>query len=257
MAKKKKRRSQPKKKSSNTTTIILIVLGVVGLVCVVGCIGVAALLLPAVSQARGAAMRTQSKNNLKQIGLAAHNFHDVNSNFPNDGLSPDGTPHGHGWSYAMLPYLEQAPLHNMIDASVTWDDPANQQAYQTVIPSLLNPAMLDQPMVGNYAANHYAGNVHIYGTDTNVRMRDIKDGTSNTVMTGEVSAGIKPWGDPTNTRDLANGLSGGPNNFGGPFKGGSNLLFCDGAVRFVSEEVDPGVLKALSTNDGGEAIGEF
>jgi prepilin-type N-terminal cleavage/methylation domain-containing protein/prepilin-type processing-associated H-X9-DG protein len=91
-----------------------------------------ALLLPAVQQAREAARRTQCKNNLKQIGLALHNYHDTYlkfpasmyfSNFPNGGLSGYSatgadTTHGPNWLVGMLPYIDQAPLFNLANFSV-------------------------------------------------------------------------------------------------------------------------------------------
>jgi len=85
-----------------------------------------ALLLPAVQQAREAARRTQCKNNLKQIGLALHNYHDVFKLFPGSSYCPnyarpDGMTtigHCHSYAEAMLPYIEQAPLYNQIDFNV-------------------------------------------------------------------------------------------------------------------------------------------
>lgn len=77
-----------------------------------------ALLLPAVQQAREAARRTQCKNNLKQLGLALHNFHDTYSRFP-PGCANDKTPHGthstgagwgSSWKVYILPYIDQAPI---------------------------------------------------------------------------------------------------------------------------------------------------
>ncbi|HEY4260516.1 MAG TPA: DUF1559 domain-containing protein, partial [Schlesneria sp.] len=71
----------------------------------------ALLLLPAIQQAREAARRTQSKNNLKQFGLALNNYHDSHQSWPAGGtFSRDG--HGmHGWAILLIPYLEASPLY--------------------------------------------------------------------------------------------------------------------------------------------------
>jgi prepilin-type N-terminal cleavage/methylation domain-containing protein len=76
-----------------------------------------ALLLPAVQQAREAARRSQCKNNLKQIGLALHNYHDVANTLPPGWISPQtvGTTMGWGWGTMILPYLDQAPLYNNLN----------------------------------------------------------------------------------------------------------------------------------------------
>src|SRR5688500_480674 len=77
-----------------------------------------AILLPAVQQAREAARRTQCKNNLKQIGLALHNYHDIQLTFP-PGFIRDGVANSDGWSWgaAILPQLEQAPLYDLLGVS--------------------------------------------------------------------------------------------------------------------------------------------
>ncbi|MCA8999704.1 MAG: DUF1559 domain-containing protein, partial [Planctomycetaceae bacterium] len=74
-----------------------------------------ALLLPAVQQAREAARRTQCKNNLKQIGLALHNYHDVFSSFPPGTVHCNGGEWGVSWWAMILPYLDQAPLYNGLE----------------------------------------------------------------------------------------------------------------------------------------------
>ncbi len=102
-----------------------------------------ALLLPAVQQAREAARRTQSKNNLKQMGLAMHNYHDTFNNFP-EGTVPSDTLEPHerlSWMYKILPYLDQAPLYNLM--SQLEDEgyaSTNLETYvQTAIPVYNNP----------------------------------------------------------------------------------------------------------------------
>ena len=87
-----------------------------------------ALLLPAVQQAREAARRTQCKNNLKQIGLAMHNYHDVYNKFPHNQNKWNGGPIANNnipqwsWLVAILPYIEQANLYQSFDFNVNVDD---------------------------------------------------------------------------------------------------------------------------------------
>ena len=95
------------------------------LLVVIAIIGVlVALLLPAVQQAREAARRTQCRNNLKQIGLALHNYHDVNRSFPMGVRYPS---YASNWRYSILPFLDQAPLYNQLSAA----HPANTDGFQT------------------------------------------------------------------------------------------------------------------------------
>ncbi len=82
-----------------------------------------ALLLPAVQQAREAARRRTCKNNLKQLGLAFHNYHDVFGTFPIGAQSPI---YQANWRVSILPYLDQAPLYNKLTQT-----PANGRGYNT------------------------------------------------------------------------------------------------------------------------------
>jgi prepilin-type N-terminal cleavage/methylation domain-containing protein len=87
----------------------------VELLVVIAIIGVlVALLLPAVQAAREAARRSSCGNNLKQLSLALHNFHDVNLSFPPGALDDD--TNSLGWGACILPYMEQQPLYQRIDA---------------------------------------------------------------------------------------------------------------------------------------------
>lgn len=89
-----------------------------------------ALLLPAVQQAREAARRTQCKNNLKQMGLALHNYHDNYQFFPNGNVASSAGGWGLSWYARILPFVDQAPLYNQLTFSGTqhgwaWNDPTN------------------------------------------------------------------------------------------------------------------------------------
>src|SRR4051794_6792085 len=84
------------------------------------------LLLPAVQKVREAAARSKCSNNLKQIGLASHNFHDVNGKLPMGGLPPTAVPGAQFSALAqMLPFLEQDNVHKQIDFTRPVTDPVN------------------------------------------------------------------------------------------------------------------------------------
>ncbi len=149
--------------------------------------------------------------------------------------------------------MDQAPLYNSIDFHEPWNSISNDVNFQPVIETYLIPGN-NTRMVGSYGAAHYAGNDQFFNKNSTMRMRDITDGTSNTIMAGEVSENFKAWGDPENLRDLGAGVNNGMNGLGSPFTGGANVLMGDGSVRFISENIDNSLLKSLMTPDGGEEI---
>src|SRR5688500_10904954 len=113
----------------------------VELLVVIAIIGVlVALLLPAVQAARESARRTQCSNNLKQLGIAMHNYHDTYQKFP-FGWSDRGA----GWSTMTLPYIEQKPLFDTLrfNEADNWDsdNTPNERACGTFIPALRCPSM--------------------------------------------------------------------------------------------------------------------
>ena len=126
-----------------------------------------ALLLPAVQQAREAARRTQCRNNLKQMGLALHNYHDVHNGFPPGIVSrlanaawvmPAGACNaapddlGAGWSFfaRMLPYLEQGNFHSTIDFDLPLTDPVNAGGRRKVVSSFRCPSDAGPPSIQIY-----------------------------------------------------------------------------------------------------------
>jgi len=99
-----------------------------------------ALLLPAVQQAREAARRTQCKNNLKQLGIAMHSFHDTFKHLPASNRPPGtGTKRISGLT-RLLPYIDQAPLYNKYDQTKQWSDPLNIPVTSAVLPAWLCPS---------------------------------------------------------------------------------------------------------------------
>ena len=126
---------QLKRRRSHGFTLIelLVVIAIIAILI--------ALLLPAVQQAREAARRTQCRNNLKQLALAIHNYHDVHGVFPIGQLyrGPTGSrragqrSHGWAWSAYILPMMDQAPLYNQIDWTGVPSDPGNIDAVRTIL----------------------------------------------------------------------------------------------------------------------------
>ena len=105
------------------------------------------LLLPAVQRVRESAARARCQNNLKQIGIAVHAYHDGNKIFP-DNVRPTGGKIRVRWFTKVLPFLEQGTLYNAYDPSLNWSDPVNLPVTSTKLavatcPSVPNPGRLD------------------------------------------------------------------------------------------------------------------
>ncbi len=281
-----------------------------------------ALLLPAVQQAREAARRSQCKNNLKQLGLALHNYHDTHNVFPpgyqtgaSGGWRSSDTPkpdNQSGPGMHTLPFIDQAPLYNLIAArqKVAVAGPWHldtgtgslSELAKTIIPAHICPS---DPMGGintkmsNFGKSNYvpSGGSNtapinttangIFFRNSSIRMRDITDGTSNTILYGEKStqAPVPPsnwkgalwmgqrdsstavayaeydsmtgfYASATWSYINANELYG--RNFSSSHVGGAHFLLGDGSVRFISENTDHNnILTNLAARDDGKVIGEF
>lgn len=306
-----------------------------------------ALLLPAVQQAREAARRTQCKNNLKQIGLAAHNFHDVYNRFPAGKFSaPITVPLGAagpanlgfydhqllGILPQLLPQIEQANLYENIqvwkgvdyrpDTTVPtdylietpfFDDNPTWAAAQAKVPYFTCPSDTQKTSVRTPATMHYwetagGGSITysywateyglgetnymgvagyfgeiqrhatwavqkgIFGSRTKHNFRDVTDGTSNTLLFGEVTGDVTvPAGGTTTWNDLnwrwinsgsmltAWGISSKTNGyrFASMHPGVIQFALADGSVRAISENIDATTFHRLGSMADGNVIGEF
>jgi hypothetical protein len=228
-----------------------IVTGSLSLVCAPMMV---ALMLPAVQQAREAARRTQCRNNLKQIGLALHNYHDVNKSFP-----PPATYDAQGrpllsWRVLILPFLGEQGLYQQFRLDEPWDSP-NNLPLASQMPEVFrcpsDPSL--GPNTTSYVAITGAGTMFPPGRSVSVR--DITDGTGNTVMVGELGGGSIVWTQPQDV--VFNSSFVGSGDFSSYHPVGWNALFADGTVRFVSDNVDTNTCRAMMTIQGGEPLGQF
>lgn len=311
-----------------------------------------ALLLPAVQQAREAARRTQCKNNIKQIGLALHNYHSSSNMFPFacDASGPTAWAYQSqftsvknmtGW-VMLLPYIDQAPLYNTINASMAmgrYKGPSWESAPQalaaggpsggnSIAPSVKLTALLCPSDYGTQTRNGFDGNygcdtnvisyktnygfcasptfgdwmwgdpAHVsqktrqmFGPESNTQMRDLADGTSNTVAVSEttlnvydgvtaswgcmqhVGAGVDfatinsqrkindtaccAWTTPAWTYLNPAGTNGEWGTPGSTHTGGCQVLLADGSVRFISENIDGGTRRGLGYIADGNTLGDF
>jgi prepilin-type processing-associated H-X9-DG protein len=249
--------------------------------------------VPAVQQVRAAAARAQCLNNLKQMGVALHGYHDANKWFP-PGYAASGpyidgandTAPGWGWAAFVLPYMEQGALHRQLNFSqpVQSSPAINALVPLYQCPSDTAPASfaltdafgnaLAQAGPCSYAAciggdesdTTGPAGLGIFYRNSQTRLADVADGTSNTILVGErawsnangiwagaASGGVIRRGAqnpcpgsgaafyPAATLVLAHGhlnngttdTDGGLDDFSSRHNGGSNFLFADGHVSFL------------------------
>ncbi len=300
-----------------TLVELLVVIAIIGIL-----IG---LLLPAVQAAREAARRMQCSNNMRQIGLSFHNYHDTLRSFPPGKITEpqaNGTDLGNyfGWAALLLPYCEQQNIQNLVDFKQKVYSADNQKAGRNLISMYLCPSDPDHAVrkVDYYnpdngwaleqleiAPTHYAGvvteKISDYGSETTdgwtlkhdnlgclfegrgIRISDITDGTSNTILVMEASSyetGTPKTYDngswivgtnifrktkaPINYKPTCSHFSSGTFDWScaecsqyqyearSRHPSGTNALFADGSCRFISQTVDMTALAAALTRSRGE-----
>ncbi|UUO07752.1 DUF1559 domain-containing protein [Blastopirellula sp. J2-11] len=284
----------------------------VELLVVIAIIGVLiALLLPAVQQAREAARRMSCTNNLKQLALAMHNYHDTYGSFPPSGI--DASNRSHGIWIRTAPFFEFSALYDQYNFNTNWRgnlDLCTQANMETLHcpsgSSLISTLASEQPCwtthyFGNagpvglnattgedYARDESRENVSMFGElsdeglyklRSTLGFRDITDGTSNTIMLGELSWNDYPfyraWNrglvwtsnglylattknhrypinigikTPTFTMVANNG------GYGSQHPGGANFAMADASVRFLPETISMETYLGLASRGGSEVV---
>ncbi len=207
-----------------------------------------ALLLPAVQQAREAARRSASKNNMKQLMLAFHNYYDVYKHFPARANYDNNGKPLLSWRVHILPFIDQQALYRRFKLNEPWDSPHNKQLIRLMPITYANPN-LPAGSVTNYLAVIGADSVV---SATGVKVRQITDGTSNTAMLVEVDVNrAVPWTKPVDHEIEAKAPKAG---LGSLRPGGFHMAMADGSVRFVRISVDPKYIRAVVTKSGREVV---
>ncbi len=217
-----------------------------------------ALLLPAVQAARESARRMHCMNNMKQIGMAVHNFHDRNAGLPVAYTrDADGKPL-HSWRVLLLPYIEEQGLYEQIRLDEPWDSPHNAQFHDFAPPVYRCPSMIGASGETRYSiilggpltpgeptdVGELADNMFHKGAMTAGDFGDITNGLSNTICLVERKTPVC-WMDPTQemtAEQFVTGLSSGTND---PHPGGCNALLFDGSCRFLSGWTEANVLEQM------------
>ncbi|QDU52393.1 hypothetical protein Pan110_47700 [Gimesia panareensis] len=222
-----------------------------------------ALLYPAVKQSREMTRSNANhRGNLRMLGMALATYSDIsNQHLPMGGNTDQLNQPLHGWMTSLLPYINESAMAREIDDSRAWNAPENKKVFSIVIPLFLNSHFPEGPKqnAAGYGLSHFSANSQLFPVDQSISTETIQsaDGLSNTIMAGEISSSFPAWGSATNVRDPAKGLNGCPDCFGSPDRKGAFLLFADGHVRFIDQNIAPQVLKALSTPAGGEPIPQW
>ncbi|MFO1096386.1 MAG: DUF1559 domain-containing protein [Planctomycetaceae bacterium] len=232
---------QDRRKSFLSLPELAVVVGIISVII--------ALLIPAVHRAREAARRTQSRNDLKQIGLALHNYHDCYRMFPPGGVFNGEGVGFHEWTTMIAPYQDSSSWYSGINFSIPWDDPkqvdlfrnqAQGQFHLWVNPSLPEPTRPD-----GLVSNHYAASQSVLFRNSSVSLNQIED-TASRLLVADAYGQFLPVGAPYGWRDVTLGLGRDPAGFGCSIREITHCLLADGTVRTMSQDTADDVLQAMA-----------
>ena len=269
-----------------TLVELLVVIAIIGILI--------ALLFPAVQAAREAARRMSCSNNLHQVGIALHNYHDIHRTFPVGTIEYRNTylfvfkdPNAglnFAWSALILPFLEQSAVLGEIDYGSPFDSAVNADIAAQVLPVYLCPTVPDgDELRQGRGPCHYGGiagrqkpsllgsllydvpawsNGSITGVKSAqaIRAADILDGLTNTVIVAEDSMNQDgQWISGGNVMEVAHTINDPDvaaidNEIRSYHPGGANGVNADGSVRFLSETATREVVASLCTRAGGEVV---
>ena len=224
------------------------------------------MLLPAVQAAREAARRMSCSNDLKQIGLAIHNYHSAYKRLPDAAFVDSQGRNYLSWRVALLPFLEQQELYGRFKLDEPWNSPHNIELVKEMPEVYACPSSAIGEGKTNYLATVNVSPSSAAKPERIFAFRregaasqfgDFLDGLSNTILVVEVdeSDGVS-WTQPADLElNLTKSLSALLNR--NTHQGGGHVLMADGAVVFITNSIDERLLEALLTRAGGEVVEEM
>jgi len=264
-----------------TLVELLVVIAIIGIL--VG------LLLPAVQSAREAARRVSCMNNLVQVGLATHHYDFAYEHLPAGVLNPTGpivnapVEKHVSWIVQILPFIEQRAIYRRFDFEAGTYAAANDELRKNAISTLLCPSFPQSHSTeDDWGSCNIAGCSHsteapidtdndgLLFLNSEITYGEILDGSSHTILAGEILASPTTLGWASGTRatlrntsgfqQAANGLDGlsvptgslEVGGFGSFHPGGANFIFADGSTRFIVERIDPEFFRQLGNRSDGE-----
>lgn len=199
--------------------------------------------------------RAVATNNLKQLGIAMHYYHDAFGVFPPAAIVDKKGKQLLSWRVAVLPYIGHDDLYKKFKLDEPWDSPANKKVFEeNPMPKVFALPGLTKDGDKTTYFRVFSGKGAMFDPVIPTRIAGITDGTSNTIMiaTGkDAVAWTKPdeltFDPAADPRELVSDF----------YNGGFLVTMGDGSVRLVRKAVDANILKALITRSGGEVIGDF
>ena len=208
------------------------------------------LLLPAVQAARTAARRMSMSNNMKQVGLALHNYHSAFRQLPPSAITDEDGKPLLSWRVAILSFIEEQALYQQFRLDEPWDSEHNLPLSKQL------PAVYSAPNTQTPPGTTVMQAV--VGDDIGLRplektsFRDFLDGLSNSILVMQVDPDAAViWSKP---EDLEIDMDNPMEHLGNAERGGFHVLMGDGAVRFMTDSVDVDLLKKLLTRAGKEVV---
>ena len=200
--------------------------------------------------------RPRCANNLKQIALALHNYHGAHGCFPPAYIADENGRPMHSWRVLILPFLKHGALHAQYDFNEPWDGPGNRKLGEIPLGVFNCPSENREPSTMTaYVA--VIGPNTAWPENEPARIKNFDDGTSNTLLVVEVANSGIHWMEPrdlhvTQMAPTINPTAG--QGISSLHPGGANVVFADGHVHFLPDNVIPEDLRDMLTTSGDEPI---